>query len=266
MSEKAKTGELLTAKDAKTLEEVRKKILDLKKNITKTYIDLARLLAYVREATVNHKPIYIHFGYKTFEEYCDKELNMAVRKAQMLIEISRFVDKLLAGEKNKEVETAILAELDAIGWVKAYLLPRVVNNTKDFFPWAKKAKELGKKEFKELVMGRPSVDIDDGKPVRFEPMHFKIISSGVDIVKSALEHVRAVNGENIISGPAGDGMLLVRLCQHYLSNLKDGSGNVQELIKSIVANYDGIVSIRVTYDDGQTEEYRKGDANVNKDD
>ncbi|MEM4205780.1 MAG: hypothetical protein QXQ43_00685 [Nitrososphaerota archaeon] len=259
-------AELIKAKDAQALSDIRSKILEFKKNITKTYIDLARLLAKVSENVVSGKPIYKHWGYDTFARYCEEELNISVRKAEMLIAIAKFVDnKILVDPAFKGKEEQVLAEIDQIGWVKAYLLPRVVVTPKDFDRWINAAKKMGKKEFRELVVGKKvGDDIEEsGKPQKFISFNLKLISSGADIVNMVFDHIRKVNGENLISGPVGDGMVLVRLCQHYLSNLSDNSYSIEGILSSIMDTYD-IDELTIKYSNGEikTISKKKGDGNA----
>jgi len=251
---------VLTKKEAEAIQETRKKIIEFKKNITKSYIGLARLLDYVNNSVVANKPLYMHWGYNSFVDYCENELNMSVRKAEMLISISKFIDsKLLADKSYEGKEEVILSEIDQIGWAKAYLLLRVVNNSKDFFAWTSKAKQMGKRELRELIIGKTikSDEIDNGKPVKFTPFNFKVISSGADIVRSALEHIRSINGENIIGGAIGDGLLLVRMCQHYISNMADASIVDKEAFLTSVMEMYNIESMEVYYENGEKEKYTK---------
>lgn len=256
---------VISKNDAKTLEETRKKIIDLKKNITKTYIGMARLLMYVSEATVASKPIYKHWGFDTFEQYCEEELNMSSRKAEMLISISKFVDnKILADPSFKGKEEYILSEIDQIGWSKAYLLPKVVVTPKDFDRWVDTAKKMGRREFRQFVVGNNSTfnaESEDGKPQKFVSYNFKVINSGSDIVDTVFDHIRRVNGENLVNGPMGDGMVLVRLCQHYLSNLNDNSYSIDSILTSIMDTY-GIKEINIKYLDGKEHTIERQDGNA----
>jgi len=235
--------DIISKKDAEKLEEIRRQIMTYKKDITKAYYSLARLLNYVRRAMVNGKPIYAIWGYSTFEEYCEEELHYSIRKGQMLAAIADMIEtKVLPTCNDKNAEQVVISDIDEIGWVKANMLVKVVNNKKDFDMWVGRAKKLGKKDLAELVYARPlkGGDLEDGKPEKFVNMKIQLLPSGQEVVGAVFEHIRRVNGENLISGPSGDGMVLVRLCQHYLSNLKDDHSvvDVNDLLTSIMDTYE----------------------------
>lgn len=243
--------EIVSSKDMEILEKVRKQIIEDKRNITKTYLDLAEKLYYVRNAKVKGKTVYNIWGYTTFQEYCDKELNMSDRKAELLIHIYLFASKMveLSQSKNKEY---VVSEIDSVGWAKASLLTKVVNTPKELPTWIDKAKQMSVKDLKALIVGDSKVfngELSDNEG-RFLSYNFKVLKSGKDVVDSTLEHIRQVNGENIISGPAGDGMCLVRLCQHYLSNLSDFNFDLESLLGSIMENHN-IVKMTIEYANGE---------------
>jgi hypothetical protein len=161
----------------------------------------------------------------------------------MLAAIADMIEtKVLPTCNDKNAEQVVISDIDEIGWVKANMLVKVVNNKKDFDMWVGRAKKLGKKELAELIYAKPPKggELEDGKPDKFITIKIQLLPSGHEVVSAVFEHIRRINGENLISGPSGDGMVLVRLCQHYLSNLKDDHSvaDVNALLTSIMETYE----------------------------
>jgi len=115
------------------VQETRNRINKFKKNITESFIELARLLDYARNSMVAGKPLYVHWGYDSFSDYCKNELNMSIEKVKILISISRFIDSSpLNDDPYEDEEDIILDEISQMGWTKADLLLHYVSDNKNF--------------------------------------------------------------------------------------------------------------------------------------
>lgn len=90
-----------------SLDELKDLVLKLKRNIVLTYIEFGRVLRYIRD-----NKIYEKWGYGSFIRYVEEEVGMKVRKAELLMDINKFVNKFeLSFEKIKALDISKLYEL-----------------------------------------------------------------------------------------------------------------------------------------------------------
>lgn len=128
---------------------IRRKAKELVKSLEHGYMDLARVLYYVFDKPHGGKPhgdpLYKAWGFKSFAEYVDKELNFGVRKAQRL----RYIWYRLEVEL-VDLDPALKKRVVAMGWSKARELVRMLSHS-NAEEWVPKAESLSFVELEEEV-------------------------------------------------------------------------------------------------------------------
>lgn len=142
-----------TAKDVKErtsdkgrASTVRKEINNIRKDMERNYLVLAELLA-----EVNDREYYLDYGFKTFAEYAEVELETKYRKAMYFVDIWKRTKEL---KINK-------TKLQQIGWTKAKEIVGVMDeeNAEELMDLAKgkSTKELQEavaESYKGKLIGR----------------------------------------------------------------------------------------------------------------
>jgi hypothetical protein len=94
--------------------DVRKRVLDLRKKVEESYWELSQSLS-----EVYGKSYYIAWGFQSWKEYVESELEFALRKAQYLVSISDWFSKM---------SPQLQDWIKGLGWTKAKELVGVVND------------------------------------------------------------------------------------------------------------------------------------------
>jgi hypothetical protein len=132
----------MTVRDAQAL---RSEVLELREGIEKTYYRLGSKLKQVSIRTMDDgKPVWMSWGYQSFDEYCERELGFRERKAYYLLDVFGAVEKGAMTE----------ADVERMGWTKAATLAPLVNkgiitrdNSED---WMKKIDGKTYNELREM--------------------------------------------------------------------------------------------------------------------
>jgi len=105
----------ITVRDAQAL---RAEVMELREGIEKTYYRLGAKLKQVSIRTLDDgKPVWMSWGYQSFDEYCERELGFRERKAYYLLDVFGAVEKGAMTE----------ADVERMGWTKAATLAPLVN-------------------------------------------------------------------------------------------------------------------------------------------
>jgi hypothetical protein len=98
---------------APVAERVRGRILDLKGEVEKLYVELAELLYQVVHSTLNGDPLWRAWGYNTFEDYAQYELGMKRAKAYYFMQIWKelHIKAGISKERLAEVDWSAAKEL-----------------------------------------------------------------------------------------------------------------------------------------------------------
>jgi hypothetical protein len=94
--------------------DVRKRVLDLRKKVEESYWELSQSLS-----EVYGKSYYIAWGFQSWKEYVESELEFALRKAQYLVSISDWFSKM---------SPQLQDWIKGLGWTKAKELVGIVND------------------------------------------------------------------------------------------------------------------------------------------
>ena len=155
------------------------------------YMDLAKLIykiAYFRQDSTS-PPLWVEWGYKDWDDYCLKELNMSSRKADYFKGIYQKLEIDLAVIR-QEVRNAFCA----LGWSKCRLLIRVIDE-RNIHEWISKAKAPATVAQVELSVQKYEADMAAYRE-RQETAGLKAV--GEDEAEQAEQAERAVksDGEN----------------------------------------------------------------------
>lgn len=116
-------------------EQVRRLILDTKRVIGGSYIDMA-LLAH----EVDSEKYYVRWGYVELKDYAEQELDMKYRKLRYFVEI---------GAKAKELGLS-KERLEAIGWSKVSLIAGILD-ADNMDEWLDRAEKMSTRKLAEEV-------------------------------------------------------------------------------------------------------------------
>jgi hypothetical protein len=187
--------------------------------------------AYWRLAAALHRvwdeSAYLEWGYETFNDYVDAELDMQRRKAQYLVAIAGWF-----GEQSESVQDWV----KTLGWTKARELVGVVDDT-NLNGWREIADGASLREISEAVKAAKTLattaDDDDAQaPAEDKPKakRFMLFDGQMNNVESALSLAKTN------AGTEKDGHALDLICTEYLAqngalnNLGDYLRRVEQVI------------------------------------
>lgn len=130
---KNETNERVNVADSDT---IRQRVLDTKNQVDSGYIDLARDLA-----TIYHSAYYRDWGFKTFKQYCESELEFKYGKAATLVKIW---DRVGGSGISQE-------RLEEIGWTKLRHMLRAVGDDEDIGDYLDRAENMTLQQIADLV-------------------------------------------------------------------------------------------------------------------
>ena len=197
--------------------EQRERVKELKEQISSDYWELAYLLRDLHDTKKYRK-----FGYSTWREYIEEEVDFQVRKSEYLISIIN---------KAEELPEKISEWVKSLGWTKAKEVVKVLNEY-NFEEWKNKidgksvsevmiAITENKKEekLKEIEDGT----IDEEKPIK---KVFSLYPAQSKNVEEALEKAKS------IAETDKDGHALDLICTSYISENID-TDNLQEYLEKV---------------------------------
>jgi hypothetical protein len=105
---------LVVMQGGKEHSEARQKVLDLRNKVEESYWELSKTLNEVYQGSY-----YIPWGYSSWKEYVESELQFALRKAQYLVSIQDWFGKM---------KPEVKAWVQGLGWTKAKELIGIVTD------------------------------------------------------------------------------------------------------------------------------------------
>jgi hypothetical protein len=105
---------LVVMQGGKEHSEARQKVLDLRNKVEESYWELSKTLNDVYQGSY-----YIPWGYSSWKEYVENELQFALRKAQYLVSIQDWFGKM---------KPEVKAWVQSLGWTKAKELIGIVTD------------------------------------------------------------------------------------------------------------------------------------------
>jgi hypothetical protein len=152
--------------------EVRDKLYKISERVIQDYCELADLLFEVWEGQY-HK----EYGYKSFSDYVEAELDIRGRKAHFLVQITKTMRSLgIAWEEVREV-----------GWRKmACITPLLTHENHE--KWIEEAKTTSLTALSEKIKAEKKGEAPDENPTR--RMGFQLDEDQYSIVQSALDYAK----------------------------------------------------------------------------
>jgi len=202
---------------AEQSESLRTEVADLVNHVDETYYELGgKLSAIARQDIYSAWDSPDGGKFKTFEEYVEKELGFAKRKAYYLIQIH-----------DKATELGITeAQLSTVGWTKGREILRYVENDGDFIVWADRARtmtvsklqEMLKLDFEGKVTPKKGTDDEGNKTIEnedgevFHILEVPLAEAQYENVKPALERAKEIAGSDKL------GHIIDMICLDFLSH------------------------------------------------
>jgi hypothetical protein len=209
----------VTARAAK----VRKAILEKRDNIEHGFIDFAQLLS-----EAYHKEFHLQWGYETWEEYCNSELDVHYRKAMYYVDIWDKVKQLELPKK----------DVVKLGWTKMKDLAAVITeeNAKE---WMKKAKKMTSRELTEAVKKVRRKDTTGVDLPTMTTWSLKMTEAEVNVITEATETAKKMVGnDNTVTA-------LELICQDWM--LDKGVSPERTAIEDHIAFLENAYGGKVTY-------------------
>jgi len=225
---------------------LRKRILELRDSVEDANFQLAEDL-YV----VYANSFFKKWDFPTWEEYCENEVGIGVRKANYLKKIWEW----FAVENNDE---ALLKEIQKLGWTRAMMLTGLVNNINKE-RWLPAAKQLSCKkledkikEFKKDQRGKIE-DKADGKLDVKHRLNVELYNEQVVTVDEALARAGELANTKV------KGQQLVAVCQDFMATnewMKDPKKNLQ----AYFAKFENILGVKMVVVNPKTSDVVYGKA------
>ena len=182
--------------------ELRREVIEAKKMTEKAYWRLAVALF-----TVWNESAYHEWGYNSFNDYVDNELDMQRRKAQYFVAIAGWFS---------EQSESVQAWVKELGWTKARELVGIVDET-NANEWRDVAEGSSYRELADRVKeakanaeseSEPGSTVDEDKP---KAKRFMLFDGQMTNVESALARAK------INANTEKDGHALDMICVEYLA-------------------------------------------------
>jgi len=186
---------------------VRRRAKDLSAQLETAYMELGRILYQVYDVPINgdpkNGPIFKQWGYESFQQYAEVELNLKRRKAEHLRSIFYRLEVELAG-----MNPALKQQIINLGWCKVRELVRVLT-LRNAAEWLERAKVCSYPELVEAIAryrqeySNMPEDLDnkDAEPLvppieKLHPEVFQLYTDQRDNVHKALERSMELSGSN----------------------------------------------------------------------
>ena len=181
VTQKEGASAIIPLEDTKFRKDLRVKVLEARDQVVESRWDLAGHLFKVKDETV-----YIHWGYKSFEEYLMVEVKLTERTGDWLIEMyDVFANQLKIDEDTKK-------KIKQLGWTKAKSLSRLkkkkVLNKNNISKWISIADKSSAMELDNQI--RAAIQKKTGEGEEVEPMKnktFRLAPEQMEIVDNAIE-------------------------------------------------------------------------------
>ena len=201
--------------------EVRKRIIDLRRRVDDSYWELSQSLSEVYSGSY-----YIAWGFQSWKEYVESELEFAPRKAQYLVSIQDWF-----GRMKPEVK----AWVQGLGWTKAKELVGIVTE-ENAADWKARLDGLSYREILEQISQKddsePTPITGDTEKVQNEKpakKAFALFPEQTSNVEAAIEKAKK------LANTEKDGHVLDPICSDFLATnagTDDFEGVIRRLEKS----------------------------------
>lgn len=222
---KAKTSETGTVTNKQA--DIRKQLRDLNSEVEKNYLVIAELMH-----TVRNSELYAGWGFNTFEEYADKDLSIAKRKAYYLTDVWQMVKDFRLSKP----------KVQKIGWTKMRELKGIIDveNAKEILDLASKLSHRQLKE--ELFKKYSRKDTKNRSLPTLTTMTFKLQTDENSIIADGLEQAKALleTDNNVVA--------LVHIVQSWLEDL--GATPKNRTIDDEVSYIERTYGVKVTVEGG----------------
>ncbi|MFA5032861.1 MAG: hypothetical protein WC614_07570 [bacterium] len=193
--------------------DIRQEILQLRDTVERSYLRLSKLLFEVR-----HKGLYKDWGYPTFKDYCEKEIDFGFRKARYLTLIQEKLPEFTDSSTRQAVEDQFVE----IGWYKASKIARIAKkeNVQELIT---EAKQLSARQVDEKIRA-----LINGKPERKTyPKNFVLCEDQAKTVDEALEMAQRLDKTY------SPGCALSLICLEFMSNRIKESNELESLLMKL---------------------------------
>lgn len=207
---------------------IRHRAKELVTDLEHGYMELAEILYRVYDTPKGNQkhgpPLFVGWGYKTFEDYVNQELGFAVRKAQRLRLIWHRLEVELSA-----LDSEVRQRIVKLGWTKVREIVNVLT-IENALEWVEKAERMSSRDLEEEVRkfrdqvdqdrlqaiseGRDPTSVATGVPMKAEKVWktFPFDSKDDrDLVLQALERASQLSGTDM------DTPNLVQICTDFLA-------------------------------------------------
>lgn len=238
-------------------ERIRGRIVFLKETIDTAYFELAQLLYHVWNGGDDGKPLWMGWGFKSFNEYVEKELDFGIRKAQYLIQIWNYFGIQQGGD--------LIDKVRGLGWSKVKELVGVVT-PQNAETWVSKATEMTAPELadearailreqkisaaeaKKGPAAEPEAGIDAAEPPPEQeeepsvPMSFKFTGGQARMVDDAVKRAMELGRTKVRSHA------LSLVCQDFLSTneaMAAGAVSKKKAVAAVLKKFESLLGVRI---------------------
>jgi hypothetical protein len=227
-------------KEAESYEhaEERRLILSLRDKADDAIWDLAVALVDIYDGDK-----YRAWGYDSWREYVERELDWHIRKAQVMVQLQKWF---------KEIPANIQTWIKSLGWGKAKILQRVVT-TENAAEWRARIEGKTLAEIEEMIKeeresgGEGGTGGGESEPDVARSMSFKLFPDQYKNVEMALEKAKDLAESD------KPGHCLDLIATEFLST---HAGMVK--LKDYLANVEKVVGVRIVAYDQTADEIRYG--------
>jgi hypothetical protein len=219
--------------------KIRKRAKDLADSIHLGYLELSQLLWTTWDTPVdgdkNNKPIYTLWGYDSFAEYAQGELEMDVRKAQKLRKIGRAMLHDL-----NHVDKKVRDRLLKLGWSKLYELCRLFQHKNDqafVEKWLKRAEESSYQALFVTVMkalqkmGEVNGEVVEDVRAHAKDKKGKKAEDQMDVEDKPTKKLKAHKEEDEMPDPERTTTMNFFLVDEQIDNVHDALERADELVR-----------------------------------
>ena len=240
-------------------DRLRRKARDLATRINREYMDLGEILYTVWDTPIDgdrkKSPIFTSWGFMTFSEYAEQELNLNRRTAEHLRRIYYVIEVELRG-----LDIQLRRRLINLGRSKARELVRVLNlqNAEEWISVAERVsykdllaaikQKLEEAELSEAINGPPDqVPVPEAEQ-EVKRLQFALFPEQNDNVKLALSRAKELS----LSEKTGHNLDLI--CTDFLATNDFRKGSDQRMWKRFLSKYEDMMKMHIVVIDPKTNQ------------
>ncbi len=205
--------------------KVRTEIMGLRDQIEQNYLGLAELLA-----EVHNKEYYLDYGFKSFAEYSEVELETKYRKAMYFVDI---------WNRTKDLKIS-KAKLKKVGWTKAKEIVGAMteDNADELLDMAQ---EKSTEELREEMKTREDHPAAGSRTatdrVSYQTLRLKMTTSEADVISSAIEEAKkSTESDNDVTA-------LELVCMEWMQEHEDAAPPSLESIVEFTKTVFGVTLV-----------------------